>query len=58
MMKNIHKIILVEGIETKEQFEEVKAMGADHIQGFYFSKPRPENDFLAFLKMRNGQKED
>lgn len=58
MMKNIHKNILVEGIETKDRFEEVKAMGADHIQGFYFSKPRPENDFLAFLKMRNGHKED
>jgi diguanylate cyclase (GGDEF)-like protein len=33
--------INVEGVETKEQAEFVKARGCDEIQGFYYHKPMP-----------------
>lgn len=34
---------IAEGVETKAQWELLKAMGCDYIQGYYFSKPtRPE----------------
>lgn len=31
--------IIVEGVETKEQFEKLSSIGCDLFQGYYFSKP-------------------
>lgn len=31
--------VIAEGVETKEELVEIIALGADYIQGFYFSKP-------------------
>ncbi len=41
--------IVSEGIETEKQFETMKQLGINYIQGYYFSKPLPENEFLDFL---------
>ena len=59
MVGIIHKMnmrVVVEGIETKEQLEVMIGMGVDFIQGYYFSKPIPESDFVEFLIQNN--KED
>jgi len=32
--------IIAEGVETKEQFEQLRDMGCDYFQGYYFSKPQ------------------
>ncbi len=53
MMKDIKKELVVEGVETKEDFEALRNMGCDFIQGFYFSKPLPAKEFLHFLKENN-----
>ena len=45
--------IIAEGIETKEQFHTMKELGVDYIQGFYFSKPLPEHEFLKFMQTNN-----
>lgn len=45
--------IVSEGVETKEQYEEMERLGISYIQGYYFSKPLPEDEFLAFLKKNN-----
>jgi len=42
--------IVSEGIETKEQLETMKSLGISYIQGYYFSRPIPERDFLEFIK--------
>ncbi len=55
----VHKMnlsVVSEGIETKEQVMMMKEMGVEYIQGFYFSKPIPENNFLEFLIQNNGKK--
>ena len=31
--------VLLEGVETKAEYEKVKTMGLDDIQGYYFGKP-------------------
>lgn len=41
--------IVSEGIETKEQYEVMEELGISYIQGYYFSKPLPEQQFLEFI---------
>ena len=42
--------LVAEGVATKEQYEFLKSAGCDFIQGYYFSKPLPENQFVEFLR--------
>ena len=42
--------IVSEGIETEEQFNTMQDLGISFIQGYYFSKPLPEKEFLEFVK--------
>lgn len=45
--------VVVEGIETREQFEKMKELGVDYIQGFFFSRPVPQDEFYDFIKKNN-----
>ncbi|MDD4504703.1 MAG: EAL domain-containing protein, partial [Clostridiaceae bacterium] len=45
MGHNLRLNVTAEGIETKEQYEVLRDRGCDVIQGFYFSKPLPRNEF-------------
>ncbi len=45
--------IVAEGIETKEQLECMVEQGIEYIQGFYFSKPIPQEEFKIFMKQNN-----
>ncbi len=45
--------IVVEGVETKEQFDYLQALGVTYIQGYYFSKPINSQDYLRFLEKYN-----
>jgi EAL domain-containing protein (putative c-di-GMP-specific phosphodiesterase class I) len=36
--------VIAEGVETKEQFEELKNLGCNYFQGYLFAKPCPENE--------------
>ena len=45
--------IVVEGVETKEQFEYLEGLGVTYIQGYYFSKPIGQDDYLRFLDKYN-----
>ena len=41
--------LLAQGVETREQFEFLESIGCEYIQGFYFTKPMPENEFTEIL---------
>lgn len=47
--------VVAEGVETREQLDEMLALGVDYIQGYYFSKPLPIGDYLAFLREHHGE---
>lgn len=53
MIQGMELSIVSEGIETKEQLDEMIGLGIGFIQGYYFSKPLPENEFLEFIKKQN-----
>ena len=53
MAKMLHLKTVAEGVETKEQMERVSELGGDYIQGYYYSKPLPANEFAQYLVSRN-----
>ena len=48
-LKDIRFKVLQEGVETKEQEDKLLEYGIDYIQGYYHSKPLPEESFLSFV---------
>ena len=49
MVKAMDMEIVAEGVETQEQAELLQRMGCDFFQGFYYSRPVPEKDYLNLL---------
>ena len=45
--------IISEGIETAEQKAAMEELGIDYLQGYYFSYPLPEHEFLRFIQQFN-----
>ena len=50
MIKELGMCIVAEGVETMEQSEELQRMGCDYLQGYYYSRPIPPEEFIAFLE--------
>ena len=48
--------ILAEGVETVEQAELLIGKGVEFLQGFYYSRPIPEYEYLEFLKAQKGER--
>ncbi len=53
MLLKMGRKIVVEGIETQEQFDYLEGLGITYAQGFLFSKPISEQDFLKFIETQN-----
>lgn len=48
------KKIISEGIETQDHIDIFERLNGDFLQGYYYSKPLKEEDFIAYLKEVNG----
>lgn len=48
LLQNLGMSITAEGVETAQQVEFLKNLHCDDIQGFYFSKPLPLNEYEKF----------
>lgn len=46
--------LLAEGVETREQVELLRSIGCDHVQGYYYAKPMPKEDFFELLMEQEG----
>lgn len=38
--------VCVEGIETEEELNDIRALGPDYIQGYYYGRPCPSDEFF------------
>lgn len=52
MVQGMNLEIVSEGIETREQYETMEELGISYIQGYYFSKPLSERQFLQFISAK------
>lgn len=50
MAKWLDTPLIVEGVETMEQADYMKSLGCNYIQGYLYSKPIMEDEFLAKLQ--------
>ncbi|MBL4942654.1 MAG: EAL domain-containing protein [Colwellia sp.] len=48
--KKMNLKVIAEGIEEIEQQERLLELGCDEVQGFYYAKPMPANEFMKFLQ--------
>lgn len=42
--------LLAEGVETEEQVKLLRKIGCDNVQGYYYAKPMPVEDFFELLQ--------
>lgn len=54
IIKSLGKEIVAEGVETGEQARQLIKLGCDHIQGFFYARPMPKDQFIQFLRDHNG----
>lgn len=45
--------VVVEGVETQEHMDILDHLNVDYIQGYFYSKPLPVEQYVAFLKEHN-----
>lgn len=53
MFQNQELEIIVEGVESKEMVETLVGYGCQNLQGYYFSKPVPQREFMAYMRNFN-----
>lgn len=45
--------VVAEGVETRKQYEYLRMLGCDKLQGYFFSEPLPADELEAFFKAQN-----
>ena len=53
LVHDLNKEMTIEGVEEQWQYSRLKEFGADTIQGYYFSKPLPAAEAIAFVPSLN-----
>lgn len=52
MVKKMGFKIVAEGVEEQEQVEMLRTFGIAYIQGYYYSRPLPETQFIEYLNTK------
>lgn len=51
LSRSLNKKTIFEGVETEAQRDFLKSVKCDQVQGYYYSRPLSEEDFIEFLKL-------
>ena len=49
---DLDMVPLAEGVEEKAQVEQLQLLGCNHIQGFYYARPMPQSELVAWCLAR------
>ena len=49
MIKDLNLHIVAEGVETEQQQKRLAEMGVDYLQGWYYSKAVPKEEFISLI---------
>jgi len=55
LARSLEMETVAEGVETEEAANKLRELGADYLQGFYFAKPMPLEEFEKWLNIHNNQ---
>jgi diguanylate cyclase (GGDEF)-like protein/PAS domain S-box-containing protein len=50
MARTMHLTVIAEGVETRPQFDLLRRLGCDEVQGYYFSAPVPKDEATVLLR--------
>ncbi len=53
MMKSLNIELIAEGVETQEQADTLASLGVNYLQGYYFCRPIPSEEFSTFIAQKN-----
>lgn len=56
MIKEMNLKIVIEGVETRRMAEKFRELDCEYIQGYYYSKPVPQKEFIEFLAKHKKEK--
>ncbi|HSY27408.1 MAG TPA: EAL domain-containing protein, partial [Burkholderiaceae bacterium] len=54
MAHSLDMTVIAEGVETEGQLGFLRGLGCEEIQGYYFSRPLPEQEFVDLLRTGRG----
>jgi len=57
MSHGLNLKLVAEGIETEDELKAMERQRIDYIQGYYFSRPLPKDDFVSFVQTYNANKD-
>jgi diguanylate cyclase (GGDEF)-like protein len=49
MAQRLSLEVVAEGVETQEQYKYLASLGCEYIQGYYFSRPLPADEFMIYI---------
>jgi EAL domain-containing protein (putative c-di-GMP-specific phosphodiesterase class I) len=53
MAHELGKTAIAEGVELQEQIDFLRQNGRDIVQGYFYSRPLPYNEFVAFIEKQD-----
>ncbi len=51
MAKWLRIPVIAEGVETRENVEFLRGIGCEYVQGFFYAKPMPAEQYLQYMEM-------
>ncbi|MCQ2592806.1 MAG: EAL domain-containing protein [Treponema sp.] len=54
MIKKLDKKVLIEGCENEDAVNYFINHGCDYVQGYFYSRPLPESEYISFISKNNG----